>query len=163
MARAAAPAVRSGINDSIMLVLPPVSWLSYFASVPACSTRMLAQSASSSSATSMARAVLMPWPISDFAAQTVMVSSGSIRSQTPGSSGARGSDAARSGVGVGGTALGCGGASVGAAVGAATGADGAASNEQPTSRLACGDAGGQREELATIDSSFHVTLLRRRA
>src|SRR5581483_48427 len=72
ISRAVAPALRSGSQDVTTLSLPPVSRLPNLGWSHACSTRMLDQSASSSSATSMGRAVLTPWPISDLLTHTVM-------------------------------------------------------------------------------------------
>ncbi len=61
MVLAAAPALRMGRNEWRMLREPSVSWLPYLASSPsACSTRTWAKSASSSSARTKARLVLIP-------------------------------------------------------------------------------------------------------
>src|SRR5262245_55319470 len=75
-----------------MLVLPPVAWLPkmglmYAGSTGANSVLILAKSASSSSATSMARAVSMPCPISDLSMMTVTDPSGAIRIQALGANG----------------------------------------------------------------------------
>ena len=80
IARAVAPARRSGMYELRVLWLPPVPVL-YLPLVGARATRTLLQSASSSSATIIGIAVHTPCPISDLADWMVIVPSGSIVSQ----------------------------------------------------------------------------------
>ena len=79
MARAVAPACRSGIHRVRMLVLPPVVWLPYSSPYGACSMRTCSQSASSSSVTIIASAVREPCPISQRGLVNVTVLSGLMR------------------------------------------------------------------------------------
>ncbi|MDP2469963.1 MAG: hypothetical protein Q8W46_03845 [Candidatus Palauibacterales bacterium] len=74
--RAVAPARRSGIQPARTLLLPPAYWLPYrFSSRSACSTRTSDQSASSSSAMSIASAVRDPCPMSGRGTVIVTMSS----------------------------------------------------------------------------------------
>jgi hypothetical protein len=71
IARAVAPALRNGSHNSRMLRLPPVRCCPYDSSSGACRMRTLAQSASSSSATSIGNDVRTPCPISERVTHTV--------------------------------------------------------------------------------------------
>ena len=79
ISRAWAPARRIGFHSERMARLPPVLMSPYTLAGTACSMRTLPHSAPSSSATSMASAVLEPWPISVRAMSTVTVPSGATR------------------------------------------------------------------------------------
>ena len=92
MARALAPASRSGCIEPMTLVLPPVpcsptSGLMYAAPAGADSIFMVVQSPSSSSMTIWGRAVMTPWPISDLSTTTVTMPSVPILSQAFGTKG----------------------------------------------------------------------------
>src|SRR5438445_2384697 len=87
--RAAAPALRSGVNAARTLVLPPVPCMPnmgfvYALSAGANSILILDQSASSSSARSMGSEVVTPWPISDRSTTTSTLSSVPMRSHALG-------------------------------------------------------------------------------
>ncbi len=94
-ARAVAPAWRHRSNSDQVLLEPPVICMpkavwAYTGAAGACSTRILDQSASSSSATSIGRAVQIPWPISEWAISTVTLSSVPTRRKALGAKGAAG-------------------------------------------------------------------------
>src|SRR5881296_3846950 len=93
ISRAAAPALRSGVNAARTLVLPPVPCmpnigLMYALSAGADSMRIFDQSASSSSASSIGSDVVTPWPISERSTTTTTLSSAPMRSHAFGAKGA---------------------------------------------------------------------------
>ncbi len=87
IARAVAPARRRSFCEALIERLAPVDMLPQtrlrlrFSCGGANSAFTLLQSHSSSSATSIGRAVKLPWPISDLATRMITVSSGSITIQ----------------------------------------------------------------------------------
>ena len=90
--RAAAPALRSGVNAARTLVLPPVPCIPnmgfvYALSAGANSILILDQSASSSSARSIGSDVATPWPISERSTMTSTLSSVPMRSHALGANG----------------------------------------------------------------------------
>ena len=97
ISRAVAPVFRSGSKNWRTLREPPVLICPNFLSASAWTTRTLFQSASSSSATSTAIPVYVPWPISDFARNTVTAPPGSTRRYASGASAAPSAASARAG------------------------------------------------------------------
>ena len=89
MAFAAAPPLRTYSTEARMPRLPPVDMspqarlLAWLTSGATYSARMKRQSASSSSATSWAKPVSVPCPISERAIRTVVMSSGASVTQMP--------------------------------------------------------------------------------
>src|SRR3972149_8256680 len=72
ISRPVAPAVLRFCHDPRTLQLPPVDWLPYFfGCASACTTEILDQSASSSSATIIDIEVQTPWPISERATEII--------------------------------------------------------------------------------------------
>jgi hypothetical protein len=95
IARAAAPAARNGAQLPPTLQLPPVPRRLKFGPGEACTTAIVDQSASSSSARIMASDVRTPCPISDFPMVRMVLPLGSIRIQPFGTNDADGLSTAK--------------------------------------------------------------------